>query len=174
MHKISRCPRKPMSTECRLRKVAQGSVLAVLLLAPALAAAEGYNWDRARHLALIESVAALYGIDPLLVRAVVKVESNFNPDAVSNKGAQGLMQLMPATQGDLGVADPFDPRQNVDGGTRYLIDLIKRYDSVRKALWAYNAGPARVDRAGPPAESRSYANQVLRTFWRLQRVGTGN
>lgn len=122
----------------------------------------------ARQIPTIESVSRQHGIDPLLVRAVVKVESNFNPTAVSHKGARGLMQLMPTTQRELGVRDAFDPYDNVDGGTRYLIGLIKRYDSVRKALWAYNAGPTRIDRKGPPSVSREYANQVLRIFWRLQ------
>ena len=103
--------------------------------------------------ALAIAAAQRHGLDPNLVLAVVGVESAFQPDAVSNKGAQGLMQLMPGTARDLGVTDALDPAQNLDGGTRYLRMLMSRYGGdLGKALAAYNAGPGAVKRHGgvPP------------------------
>jgi len=103
--------------------------------------------------ALAIAAAQRHGLDPNLVLAVVGVESAFQPDAVSNKGAQGLMQLMPGTARELGVTDALDPAQNLDGGTRYLRMLMARYGGdLGKALAAYNAGPGAVKRHGgvPP------------------------
>lgn len=109
-----------------------------------------------------------HGLDPELVLAVVSVESAFRADAVSRKGAQGLMQLMPGTAANLGVADAFDPAQNLDGGTRHLGSLLARYDGdLRKALAAYNAGAGAVARHGgipPYRETRSYVERVLRRY----------
>ena len=101
---------------------------------------------------LIERYAAAHGLSAGLVRAVIRHESGFDPRAVSPKGAQGLMQLMPATAQALGVADPFDPEQNIRGGVSYLARLMRRYRNLEQALAAYNAGPASVDRYGdvPP------------------------
>ncbi|WP_328591343.1 lytic transglycosylase domain-containing protein [Brevibacillus migulae] len=95
----------------------------------------------------IERIAKSYGVDANLVREVVRAESNFNPNAVSRAGAKGLMQLMDSTARSLKVTDSFDPEQNLKGGTKYLRDLLRKYDgNVKVALAAYNAGPGRIDR----------------------------
>jgi soluble lytic murein transglycosylase-like protein len=112
---------------------------------------------------LINSISARQHLDPDLINSVIHAESGFNPQAVSPKGAQGLMQLMPKTSTKLGVANAFDPQANVEGGTRYL-----RYDfDLIKALAAYNAGPERVEqyRGVPPYyETRSYVARIVRDF----------
>src|SRR2546425_13211233 len=114
---------------------------------------------------LVAEAAQRHGLDPALVRAVVGVESGFPPEAGSAKGAQGLMQLMPATPRDLGVTDPFDPTANLDGGSRYLSSLVVRYEGdLTRALAAYNAGMGAVARHGgvpPYAETRKYVQKVL-------------
>jgi len=113
---------------------------------------------------LILREARRHGVSPALVKAVVKAESNFHPDAISSHGAQGLMQLMPDTADSLGVSDPFRPEENVWGGTRYLREMLDRYGNVRHALAAYNAGPSAVDRFGgvpPYPETQEYVDRVL-------------
>ncbi len=113
---------------------------------------------------IIEKHAAYYQVPSQLVRAVIQVESGFNPRAVSAKGAMGLMQLMPATAVEMGVRNPFDPNENIRGGVAYLRHLLNRYGSQQLALAAYNAGPEVVDRYGsrvpPYAETRKYVAQV--------------
>ena len=115
--------------------------------------------------ALAFEAARRHSLDPALVQAVVAVESGFRPDAVSAKGAQGLMQLMPATARSLGVKDSLDPADNLDGGTRHLRGLIERYNGdVKRALAAYNAGEGAVARHGgvpPYPETVAYVRKVL-------------
>jgi soluble lytic murein transglycosylase-like protein len=112
---------------------------------------------------LIDDFAGRHGVDRRLAHAVVRVESNYNPLAISRKGAMGLMQLMPATAARYGVDDPFDPVQNLDAGLRHLRALLVRYDRSR-ALAAYNAGEAAVNRYGgvpPYRETQAYVRRIL-------------
>ena len=119
---------------------------------------------------VVQRSAEKHHVDPALVRAVIKTESNWNSTAVSSKGALGLMQLIPGTAQRLGVGNAFDPVQNVDAGTRYLGMLLGRYNGdVNKALAAYNAGPGAVDRFGGVPnyrETRNYVQKVTSTYFR--------
>ena len=117
---------------------------------------------------LIHKYASHYGVDPSLVRAVIRHESGFNPHAVSPKGAQGLMQLMPGTADLMGVQNPFDPEQNIAGGVGYLRHCLDRFgQSVPLAVAAYNAGPARVAKSqGVPSipETQNFVKNVMATY----------
>jgi len=129
-------------------------------------ASRGTRWSQE-----IQEIAGRYGVDPVLVHAVIAAESAFNPWAVSRKGAQGLMQLMPRTASALGVRDSFNPRDNIEGGVRHLGYLLDRYSgNVSLALAAYNAGEGAVDSYGgipPYPETQQYVQKIL------QRGGVG-
>lgn len=123
---------------------------------------------------LVSRTAEQYRIDAALVRAVINAESGYNPNAVSRRGAGGLMQLMPATAKRFGVANVFDPAENVRGGTRYLVELLKLFDNdLRLALAAYNAGEASVLKYGkripPYRETTEYVSKVV-AFYQQYRL----
>lgn len=117
---------------------------------------------------LIRKASDRYGLDFSLLKAVIHVESGFNPRAVSGKGAKGLMQIMPENFKRLDVSDPFNPSQNIMAGARYLHRLIRRYgDTLSLALAAYNAGPSAVDRyetIPPFPETRRYVKKVMKAY----------
>jgi hypothetical protein len=125
----------------------------------------------------IEQAAARHNVDPNLVRAVVKVESNFNPNAVSRKGAMGLMQLMPSTARQLKVKNPFDPEQNVDAGVRHLKQLLESYGGdIKLTLAAYNAGAGAVARSsGVPryAETQNYVRRITNLYYGVSDFDSG-
>ncbi len=134
-----------------------------------------FNWlakqrnRRSHYDASIERYAARYGVDPILVRAVIQVESDFNPNCVSNKGARGLMQLMPETARRYGVARIYEPEENIRGGVHYLADLLQMFSSdLPRALAAYNAGENAVARFGgvpPYEETATYVKRALTVYY---------
>jgi hypothetical protein len=126
----------------------------------------GPTFNRAELHSLADQHAERHALNPALVRAVIQAESAWNPRAVSPKGALGLMQLMPETATALGVADPFDPAQNIQAGVRYLKGLLDRYDgNAELALAAYNAGPGAVEKYGrripPYRETQAYVRKIV-------------
>jgi soluble lytic murein transglycosylase-like protein len=121
---------------------------------------------------IISEASKKYGIEAPLIKAVIKAESDFDPNAISHKGARGLMQIMPMNYRLLNVENPFDPNQSIEGGARYLRDMLDRYNgSLNLSLAAYNAGPGAVDRHGgvpPYPETTEYIERVLRYYQRYK------
>ncbi|MDA8169390.1 MAG: lytic transglycosylase domain-containing protein [Nitrospiraceae bacterium] len=116
---------------------------------------------------IVERKAQKYSVDPHLVKAVIKAESGYDRRAISPKGAMGLMQLMPQTANSMGVYNPFDPEENIEGGVKYLSSLIDRFGNVTLALAAYNAGPSCVEKHGavpPYRETEDYVRKILAMY----------
>ena len=124
--------------------------------------------DRSQYDHEIRRIAKRYRIDPPLIKAIIHVESDFNRRAVSSQGAKGLMQLMPGTARELRVSNPFNAKENIDGGTRYFRKMLDSFDgNIILSLAAYNAGPGRVARTGGVPqiqETRRYVNKVLKRY----------
>ncbi len=162
-------------------RFAAALVVASIFGIPMAASADTGPSTRAANSRFVDRTSAVEGlvggwrdsVDPDLVLAVIRAESNFNPRAVSPKGAMGLMQLMPATARSLGVASPFDPAENIRGGVEYLRRQLMRFGRVDLALAAYNAGPEAVARYGgipPYRETREYVRRVM-DEWARRRGG---
>ena len=114
---------------------------------------------------IIAAKAILYGVNPDFIHAIIKCESNYDVQALSRAGAMGLMQLMPETAADLGVENPWSPAENIDGGVRYILAMLKEFRDPWKALVSYNCGPEILRQGLPiPGESRRYARKVLEVF----------
>ncbi|NDY72564.1 lytic transglycosylase [Desulfobacter hydrogenophilus] len=123
---------------------------------------------------IILKAARAFGVDHALIKAVIHAESSFNPKAVSSKGARGLMQIMPRNDASLNISNPFDPSQNIMGGTRYLKRMLIRYnEKLALALAAYNAGPSAVDKykkIPPYEETQTYVQKVMSLYSRYKRT----
>lgn len=135
----------------------------------------GRHDRRSKYDPIIEQYAAKYGVDPTLVRAVIQVESDFNPLCVSHKGARGLMQLMPATAKRFGVTNVHDPEQNIHGGVRYLAFLLELFGDMPRALAGYNAGEGAVMKYGgipPYQETSTYVVRAMTVYYG-RPYGTG-
>ncbi|NOZ69222.1 MAG: lytic transglycosylase domain-containing protein [Deferribacteres bacterium] len=130
---------------------------------PAETAGSAKRYDR-----IIREKSLKYNIEPSVIKAMISVESGWNPRAVSEKGALGLMQLMPSTARDMLINDPFDPEENIEGGVRYLRHLLNRFNGdLSLALAAYNAGPSRVEKSGgipPIPETENYVIKVISRY----------
>ena len=159
---VIRDSKSSTATASNTQKSNSSSQQSVRKIAANTASATGtdnsHNYD-----AYIAEASKLYNIPEAFIKAVIKIESNFNPRAVSRVGAMGLMQLMPSTAAHMNVQDPFDPRQNILGGTKYLRRLADRYDGdINLVLSGYHAGPGNVEKAGgiPFEKTRDYVKNV--------------
>jgi hypothetical protein len=136
-----------------------------------------YNEAARRDIrSIVEESAGRHNVDPLLVHSVIEVESGYNALAISNKGAEGLMQLIPSTARRFGVKNSFDPRENIEGGVRYLKYLKQTFKDDRLALAAYNAGEGAVAKYGwipPYAETRSYVYEVGKRYGEAKKASAG-
>ena len=160
--------------EQRQRPAAGGPLANVARNRPTTTAPDPHRYTRFDH--FIREAARLYQLPAPFIRAVMKVESNFNPNVVSHAGAIGLMQLMPRTAANMGVRDPFDPRQNILGGARYLRILANLFGGdLVLTVAAYNAGEGAVKRyegIPPYTETRRYVRRVLSHYYRYRSGGT--
>jgi soluble lytic murein transglycosylase-like protein len=165
---VAKQAKSALSRASGITKIAFHSTQHFLNATPELSAAALANRDKIEE--MIHEVSTRYRVDPALVRAVIETESHWNSTAISRRGALGLMQLVPGTAQQLGVNNALDPKQNLDGGVRYLHSLLERYNGdLDKALAAYNAGPGAVDRAGGVPryrETREYVQKVTDSYYR--------
>jgi soluble lytic murein transglycosylase-like protein len=174
---VTSSPLSPLDSALRrLRRISRGEGVAVSPPRPAVTGAAPARSSATRRLPFADEIrraARRHGVPATLLAALVRVESNFDPRAVSHKGARGLGQLMPGTARELGVHDAFDPAANLDGSARYLARQLGRFGSAHRALAAYNAGPERVagGYAFLPRETYSYVSRVLSTDLEYRRRG---
>ncbi len=169
---VAQVPVQPRVVESMV--VAPRSISASGLVAP-MPALPRMPTPPARIREIVEEKSRLHGLDPLLVHSVIRAESNYNPYAISPKGAEGLMQLIPSTASRFGVRDAFDPEQNIEGGVRYLKYLQSLFSDERLVLAAYNAGEGAVSKYGwipPYAETQDYVYKVGRYYGLARREQT--
>jgi len=164
-------PQPPPAAGVAVSETAGFSDALSLADVPAAPASEGVPGDASSYSATIDAAAKRNGLDPALLTAVIEQESGFDPNATSAAGAQGLMQLMPATATSLGVTNPYDPTQSIEGGARYLRSQLDEFGgNLSLALAAYNAGGGAVARYGgipPYPETQNYVEQVLGRYAQL-------
>ncbi|MEB3287806.1 MAG: lytic transglycosylase domain-containing protein [Vampirovibrionales bacterium] len=158
----------PLENVSSLKELSSLNAMNGVLKTSSVKATRSESAEKSSLASLIDSLSGQYGVDNALINAIVKQESGFNPNAVSSSGAVGLMQLMPETANALGVINPSDPKENLDGGVRYLKQLLSQFNgNIPLALAAYNAGPTAVkkhDGIPPYAETQRYVKNILKTY----------